>query len=310
LSFFSVIIPSYNRALLIGETIQSVINQSFEDWELIIVDDGSTDNTKEVIRQFQLLDNRINYHYQNNAERSAARNQGIKLAKGEFICFLDSDDRWLDFHLDYLHENIILNKNKVAFYFTSMRWVFKDFSKDIIFDSPVNKNFIEYVIENQIGTPCQCFHNSILNKHQYNVELNINEDVELCTRIVAEYELIQLPKITVNVYIHGDNTKFHYEDYITPQVKAMKIIFSNPNLKDKISKSFQNKIQHSFDSQYIMVWERLKDKKKLNKAILRYLFRYPFDRKNKARIVLYLYNQPFGNFIEKTVKSLKSVIRK
>ncbi len=308
--FFSVIIPSYNRAHLIGDTINSVINQKFTDWEVIIVDDGSSDHTKDVVNSFILKDSRIRYYYQQNAERSAARNKGIKLSNGEFICFLDSDDRWIDSHLSYLHENIQIRNKKVAFYFTSMRWNFPNYDQDIIFDSPEGKNVVEYVIENQIGTPCQCFHNSILRKHQYNIELNINEDVELCTRIVNEFELIQLPKVTVNVYIHGDNTKFHYKDYITPQVKAMKIIFSNPDLKSKISRSFKKKIQLSFDSQYVIIWDLLNEKKKLNKAILRYLFRYPFDRKNKARIVLYLYNQPYGQFIEKTVRRVKSVIRK
>ena len=311
MSFFTVIVPSYNRAHLIGETIQSVINQSFVDWELIIVDDGSTDNTREIVEKFNLSDNRIQYHYQQNAERSAARNEGIKLAKGEFICFLDSDDRWFSQHLEIFHSTIQKHNHLKALYFTGVRWCFDNGdTEDVLFEGIDNQNQIEYVIKNQIGPSTQCLHKELLIKHKFNTQLRVNEDVELNTRITNEYPLIQIPQVTVEMLIHEENTKALFKEYITPQVEAMKLIFSNPLLKGKISKSFQKKIQHSFDSQYIMVWERLNDKKKLNKAILRYLFRYPFDRKNKARIVLLLYNQPYGHLIEKTVKKVKSVIRK
>ena len=94
---FSIIIPSYNRANHLPKAIESVLAQSFTDWELIIVDDGSTDNTSDVVASYN--DPRIKYIYQENAERSAARNNGIRNANGEWICFLDSDDVYLNQHL-------------------------------------------------------------------------------------------------------------------------------------------------------------------------------------------------------------------
>ena len=78
---FSIIIPIYNKAKFLPKAIESVINQTFEDWELKIVDDGSTDKTSDVVKQYP--DNRIRYIYQENSERSAARNNGIKHAKGK-----------------------------------------------------------------------------------------------------------------------------------------------------------------------------------------------------------------------------------
>src|ERR1051325_3991500 len=84
--FFSVIIPTYNRADFIRKPIDSVLAQKFSSWELIIVDDGSTDNTGQVVKSF--TDSRIHYVYQSNQERSAARNTGIKNSKGQYICFL------------------------------------------------------------------------------------------------------------------------------------------------------------------------------------------------------------------------------
>jgi teichuronic acid biosynthesis glycosyltransferase TuaG len=105
----SVIIPTYNRADLIGETIESVLNQTFDDFEIIIVDDGSTDSTKEAVRRF---DGPIKYLYQENRGRSCARNKGFEISCGDYICFLDSDDvlnpRMLDLQVSLLDSNASL----------------------------------------------------------------------------------------------------------------------------------------------------------------------------------------------------------
>ena len=87
---FSVIIPTYNRADFITKTIHSVLSQTYTNFELIIVDDGSADNTERVIRKVE--DPRIKYHKKDNSERGAARNYGTNKAKGDYITFLDSDD--------------------------------------------------------------------------------------------------------------------------------------------------------------------------------------------------------------------------
>jgi glycosyltransferase involved in cell wall biosynthesis len=92
----SVIIPTYNRAHLIGRAIQSVLDQTYQDFEIIIVDDGSTDNTEVVLKKFQNKDERIRYiRHDKNKGGSTARNTGIKAARGRFIALLDSDDEWL-----------------------------------------------------------------------------------------------------------------------------------------------------------------------------------------------------------------------
>lgn len=94
---FSIIIPTYNRAELIETTVRSVLSQSFTEFELIIVDDGSTDNTNELIKNMN--DKRIKYFWKKNEERGAARNFGVQKAIGEYINFLDSDDILYSNHL-------------------------------------------------------------------------------------------------------------------------------------------------------------------------------------------------------------------
>ena len=87
---FSIILPTFNRSYLIQKAIKSVLCQSYPVFELIIVDDGSKDNTGEVVKSFK--DQRIKYYYLENQGRSFARKQGIKKSQGDYISFLDSDD--------------------------------------------------------------------------------------------------------------------------------------------------------------------------------------------------------------------------
>lgn len=109
----SVIIPSYNRALLLPRAIQSVLNQTYSNWEMIISDDGSSDNTSEIVSRFMEMDKRIKFTASSeNLGVSSARNRGIAQAEGEYIAFLDSDDEWLSHHLEECAA--ILTENKVG----------------------------------------------------------------------------------------------------------------------------------------------------------------------------------------------------
>jgi glycosyltransferase involved in cell wall biosynthesis len=106
----SVVIPTYNRAHLISRAIDSVLSQTFKNWELIIVDDRSTDNTKSRILKCTNRDKRIKYVVNKHKKGSAgARNQGVELAKGEYIAFLDSDDEWKPWHLKCIVEQLEKN---------------------------------------------------------------------------------------------------------------------------------------------------------------------------------------------------------
>jgi glycosyltransferase involved in cell wall biosynthesis len=111
----SIIISCYNGALYVGETLRSVIGQTYRNWEVIVIDDGSTDDSKKVIESFN--DERIKYYYQQNEGVSAARNKGINLATGEVICFLDADDTWVVNNLE---------KKIAALQHPQVDWVFSD----------------------------------------------------------------------------------------------------------------------------------------------------------------------------------------
>lgn len=105
----SVIVPLYNQADYIGETIKSVLNQSYTNWEMIVIDDGSTDNGSTIVKEFAANDTRISYYCQPNSGPSAARNVGISKSRGKYILPLDGDDKigekYLETATEYLENN-------------------------------------------------------------------------------------------------------------------------------------------------------------------------------------------------------------
>jgi glycosyltransferase involved in cell wall biosynthesis len=112
--FFSFVIPTYNRAYFIGKTIQSLLNQQYKNFEIIVVDDGSTDNTEEVVMAFD--PSIVSFHKIPNCERGAARNYGARISKGDYINFFDSDDLAYPNHLDEAMNMIEKNNSPEIFH--------------------------------------------------------------------------------------------------------------------------------------------------------------------------------------------------
>lgn len=106
----SIITPTYNCAKFIGETIESVLSQTYTNWEMIIVDDCSTDNTEEVVNKYSKKDKRIQYYrLENNSGAAIARTKAMELSNGKYMAFLDSDDLWypnkLEYQIKYMKDN-------------------------------------------------------------------------------------------------------------------------------------------------------------------------------------------------------------
>jgi teichuronic acid biosynthesis glycosyltransferase TuaG len=119
----SIIMPAYNAAPYIADSIKSVLAQTHKNWELIIIDDGSTDETNLVVEKYSSVDKRIRYIYQENARQGKARNNGIAHSLGCYIAFLDSDDLWLPEKLEL--QLLFLHNNNADFVF-SETYVFTD----------------------------------------------------------------------------------------------------------------------------------------------------------------------------------------
>ena len=109
--FFSIIIPVYNRSHLLPETIRTVLSQTYPHFEVIVIDDGSKEDVKNVLNENFQDETRIKYFYKQNEERGASRNFGLQWTKGDYAVFFDSDDFMLPHYLDALHKIIIHNPN-------------------------------------------------------------------------------------------------------------------------------------------------------------------------------------------------------
>lgn len=147
----SVIMPAYNCSKTIGESIDSVINQTFTDWELIIVNDASVDNTKDIIEKYLNKDSRISlYSLEKNSGSAAAKNYGLKFSIGRYVAFLDSDDIWFEKKLEIQID--FMQKNGACFSFTGYEF-FNDSSmkKRKYITVPKSINYRKYLSNTIIG---------------------------------------------------------------------------------------------------------------------------------------------------------------
>ena len=238
---FSIILPTFNRDKFIKKAINSVISQSFSDWELIIVDDGSTDNTKEIVKNFNDL--RINYIYQENSERSAARNRGIKESKGNWICFLDSDDIFPVNRLSVLNKEIIKRKIK-GMYFTNIEFRLNSETKFISYSNPKEGKYLRFLFENTIGTPQVCVHRDVVSKFKFNVKLSNGEDLELWTRIQTLFPIIYLKNVPPLIaYDHSERSvDIKKNNTAILRLKTLNHMFSKDHPAYKLNDSIKRKI--------------------------------------------------------------------
>lgn len=243
--FFSIVLPTFNRETLLGRSIGSVINQDFQDWELIIVDDGSTDNSRQLISHFN--ETRIRYHYQENAERSAARNKGIDLAKGTWICFLDSDDEFLPHHLSALKKEI--DSDSEPKLLLTGHIINRDGheSKHPLISE--DREVINEISEKFILMNSVCVHISILYNNRFDTRFRLWEDTHLWLRIAAQFSVKQLKEFTAVQHVHSGGTVL--VGMKTVRIKdVLHYLEAIDDLKLNCKELFNHRIALSFFDQY------------------------------------------------------------
>ena len=211
----SVIIPTYNREDHVVKAIDSVLGQKYKDYEVIVVDDGSNDNTKEKLR---IYGNKIEYIYQNNSGVSAARNTGIKYAGGEWLAFLDSDDEWKPEYLlkqigkGNANPHICMQTTDCLFiglngdtrrYFEINGSLSEFHGEDyLIFEQP-----FRFVVKHgpwQIGSTI--IHREAIKKAGlFDTSLKISEDFDLMARVALQGSLGMIREVLVNVYRRNES---------------------------------------------------------------------------------------------------------
>ena len=223
----SVVIPTYNREKTIKRAIDSILNQTYKDIEIIIVDDCSKDNTEEIIKQYK--DNRIKYiKLDKNSGACAARNKGIELAKGQYIAFQDSDDEWL---LDKLEKQMaIFEKVKVDLVFCAFNRF--GLGEDLTYPE-LPEGIVERKVlleDSRISTQTligkkECFVNV-----KFDPEMPRLQDYDITIRLSKKYSIYFVNEPLVNMYVQNDSISISKNKMI----RAETIIFSK--YKDDIEK--------------------------------------------------------------------------
>jgi glycosyltransferase involved in cell wall biosynthesis len=213
----SIIIPTYNRSNFMLECLDSIWKQTYNNYEVIIVDDGSTDNTRDILKA-SIQDNRIIYFYQKNQGAARARNKGIESASGKFITFLDSDDCFLP--------NKLLNQIKYFEKFPDANIVHSNFYKfdqdgnnlgirnTSFFSGDIYPSILLYW-KMLIPISCVMIRTEIIKDVGYFDEKlgNFGEDLDLLARISKKYPFHHINECLVGIRVHssnlsGDNTNF------------------------------------------------------------------------------------------------------
>ncbi|MBS2098232.1 glycosyltransferase family 2 protein [Carboxylicivirga linearis] len=210
--FFSVVIPLYNKERDIEHTIQSVLKQEFTSFELIIVNDGSTDSGLEVVNS--IVDDRLFCYTIKNSGPSIARNFGVEKAKSEYIVFLDADDIWYPQHLKKLKQ-LINNKYEVSWYCTGYEYMLEGKSTypmnvSLMLDSKNSYGVCDY-FENSLSDSLVSTSSVCLKKEffmmlgGFNPKYDTGQDTDLWIRAGLVSQLAYINRITVVVNLQGSN---------------------------------------------------------------------------------------------------------
>lgn len=300
----SVVIPTYNRVNNLKRALESVLNQTYENLEIIVVSDGSTDGTDNFMNSFRKRDSRIEYvSYFPNKGGNYARNRGIKAAQGEYIAFLDDDDEWekekIELQLNeikknpnvglvYTGINIIYNQENINYY--SLPKKSGNLSKDIL-------------ISNHIGTTSSVMVKTDLvhNVGMFDENLRALQDYDLWIRICQKTEVSYVNKPLVRYYNSTSNKQISddvkkYEDAIEYINKKYFELYSNasPDIK----------LKHNEAMSMLIFKKHLRNNN--NKSARRHLRKHFSNKLNMKGAIYYLLS--FLSF--KTVLKLQSIVNK
>ncbi len=227
--YFSVIIPTYNRANFLKKAIDSVLSQSYEHYEIIVIDDGSVDNTKELIKSY--CSQKIIYVRQDNKGVSEARNLGIKISTGTFIAFLDDDDLYHENKLEvcfgYLKKRIDTN-------FFCSNFMFIDEKGDKTMRGDVINNYSEVNLHNiamfdLIHTSSVVIRKVAIGENTlFPREQKVSEDYYMWSEILKNGNGYNIPETLTYFRQHGKNTKISSLQLYKENRKIIDKIFSAP----------------------------------------------------------------------------------
>lgn len=234
----SVIIPTHNRADLIGRAIESVLKQTYKMIEIIVVSDGSTDNTKNVVSEYAEKDHRIQFiEYFPGGNGNIARNRGIEASKGEYIAFLDDDDEWMPNKLTKQLE-IFSNNGNVGLVYTGVHIIYTEENIEYAHTGGPNGNLSKSILfGNVIGTTSTV----LIKRHilelsgNFDTELKAVQDFDLWIRICQLCDIGIVREELINYYNYSASNQI--SSNTDKYIDSYKYIFNKyEELYQKLSK--------------------------------------------------------------------------
>jgi len=262
----SVVIPAYNAEKYIEEAINSVLNQTFQDFEVIVIDDGSQDSTKEKVLNYS--DSRIKYIYKENGGPSTARNAGIKNAKGEYIAFLDYDDIWMPQKLERQLAKFSLEPD-LGLVYSWVQSINPDGSTRFV-SEPENEGWVhnEIILDNfQHNGSIQLVKKECFEKAGYFDESLLNaQDWDMWIRLAKYYKFGVVKEILVRYRVRSDSLSKRHRRLNKAFIRIM-----DKHLKDA-DKSVKRQKNNLYSGHYYLIFRRccVYDNDKL--CALKYLF--------------------------------------
>ena len=232
--FFSIVVPTYNRSAILLNTLQTILKQTYNDFEIIVVDDGSTDNTTEIIQPVLLNEKRVKLFKQINKERGAARNFGFSKSNGTYVIFFDSDDLMHENHLLVLLKNI-KEQNFPLFISTKFDFINdkgNHFTSDICRLKQGNYNYKLFLSGNPIACNiCIKKPNPGLFLFEEDRRYAIKEDWLFMLQNLKKHQLFLIDSITISMFDHADRSmRSNNKDIIIRTQYALKWILDKIDL--------------------------------------------------------------------------------
>ena len=266
----SIVIPTYNRSHLIEKTILSVLNQTEKNFEVIVVDDGSTDNTEEIVSKY--LSDRFRYFKIENSERGAARNFGTKQAIGEYVNWFDSDDEMLPNHVEaFLGMKEQYHSPEII----TLKYAFKHAATGTITQKAFTTNHTKHdflVTGNYLACNPVIVRRDIalLNPFIEDRDLSASEDYELWLRLYAQYDFRHSEEVTSYLILHDERsvvTMTNPEKLEKRFLSFLEYTGKNEQLRKKLGRD----IHYFFMRNYLILAVDLAYNKHKRKAV-RYLW--------------------------------------
>ncbi len=231
----SIIIPSYNYADYLPRAVESVLEQAFSDWELIIIDDGSSDETESVVQKYLRTDGRIQYIRQENAGVSVARNHGICLAKGDFILCLDADDALDPKALVHVFESISQHpqsKLHLGHYASISQKGFRKESRLLPESFESAENAFATFVRRQLNVAHGAFivAREAFEQFQYPPGVTNGEDLVLFGHCLAQYPAVTIPHALVERYAHGGRARDNFAKIESMGLETVELLFDAEKL--------------------------------------------------------------------------------